>query len=492
MKLTVFNPKQGFVQETSLVPSINKPPTFLIGRHPNCDLILNTPEVSRVHALITYCQQHHYFTELASTDGSRLNNQEVFIYENRILVPGDIIQISNFCLLFLAESEKLEKSNPYWFLKPQTTVNSTQATTVKQNELIVNCSQIIGETHNVKTFLFVTSPPTKFDYKPGQFITLDLEIDGKSIKRSYSISSTPSRPHNLEITVKRVPAPVDIPDAPPGLVSNWLNDNLTVGNQVKISLPIGNFTCSDNPNRKFLFISAGSGITPMMSMSRWLCDTIPNADITFVHSAKTLSDIVFRQELELMASRNPYFQLAITLTGAEYNRNWLGYKGRLNEKIMKAISHDFKERTVYVCGPDGFREGVKAILRELEFPMQNYHEESFSSSKKLKKVQAVVGDNTPKHFHSAPFNTVPNNNKSNAVIFTKSKQEVVCDSEETILEAAQREGITLPYGCQMGACGQCKVRKISGEVSYEEDFDCEDEYVLTCVAKAKGNVVIEG
>lgn len=493
MKITVFNPKQGFVQETSLVYSINKPPTFLIGRHPNCDLILNTPEVSRVHAAVTYTQQHHYFTELASTDGSRLNNQEVFINENRILVPGDIIQIVDFYLLFLPESEKIEKSNPYWFLKPQTTVNSTQATTVKQNELIVNCSQIIEENHDVKTFRFVTSPPTKFDYKPGQFVTLDLEIDSKSVKRSYSISSTPSRPHNLEITVKRVPAPVDIPDAPPGLVSNWLNDNLTVGSQIKISPPIGNFTCSDNPNRKFLFISAGSGITPMMSMSRWLCDTIPNADITFVHSAKTLSDIVFRQELELMASRNPYFQLAITLTGAEHNRNWLGYKGRLSEKIMKAISPDFKERTVYVCGPDGFREGVKAILRELEFPMQNYHEESFGSSKKLKKVQAAVGDNTPKHFHSAPFNTVPNNNnKINAVVFTKSQQEVVCDSEETILEAAQREGITLPYGCQMGACGQCKVRKISGEVSYEEDFDCEDEYVLTCVAKVKGNVVIEG
>ncbi|MGB3755957.1 MAG: FHA domain-containing protein [Rivularia sp. (in: cyanobacteria)] len=233
MKITVFNPKKGFVQETSLVPSINKPPTFLIGRHPNCDLILNTPEVSRVHALITSCQQHYYFTELASTDGSRLNNQEVFINENRILVSGDIIQISDFCLLFLPESEKIEKSNPYWFLKPQTTDNSTQTTSVKQDELIVQCSQIIEETHDVKTFRFVTSPPTKFDYKPGQFVTLDLEIDGKSVKRSYSISSTPSRPHNLEITVKRVPAPTDIPDVPPGLVSNWLNDNLTVGSQLK-------------------------------------------------------------------------------------------------------------------------------------------------------------------------------------------------------------------------------------------------------------------
>jgi ferredoxin-NADP reductase len=225
-------------------------------------------------------------------------------------------------------------------------------------------------------------------------------------------------------------------------------------------------------------------------MSRWLCDTTPNADITFVHSAKTVRDIIFRQELELIASRNPYFQLAVTLTGAEYNPTWLGYNGRLNERLMKAISPDFQERAVYVCGSDGFRESVKAILGELEFPMQNYYEESFGSSKKRTKVQA--SDNTPIHFHSAPFNKVSTSHQSNKVVFTKSQQEVICDDGETILEAAQREGITLPYGCQIGACGQCKVSKISGEVSYEEDFDCEDGYVLTCVAKAVGNVVIKG
>lgn len=487
MKITVFNLQKGSLQEKSLVTSNNKPGIFVIGRNPNCDLILNNPEVSRVHGLIHYFQENFYFTELVSTNGSRLNNQDILMSDSRLLAPGDIIQIVDFYLLFLPESEKIEKSNPYWFLKPQNTVNSTPTTVVNKNELIVSCSQIIEETHDVKTFCLVTSPPTKFDYKPGQFVTLDLEINGKSVKRSYSISSTPSRPHNLEITVKRVPAPKDTPDAPPGLVSNWLNDNLTTGSQIKISPPMGNFTCFDNPNRKFLFISAGSGITPMMSMSRWLCDTIPNADIIFLHSAKTLRDVIFHHELELMASRNPDFQLAITLTGAENNSNWLGATGRLNEKKMRAISPDYQERIVYVCGSDGFRASVKAILGELEFPMQNYHEESFGSSKKREKVQVI--DNAPKHFYSASFNTAPTSNK---VVFTESQQQVVCEDGETILEAAEREGITLSSGCKMGACGMCKLRKISGEVSYEEDVHCEDEYVLTCVAKARGNVMVEG
>ncbi|WP_414623173.1 FAD-binding oxidoreductase [Calothrix sp. CCY 0018] len=481
MKITVFNPKIAFIQEKELAASTDNGSTLLIGRHPNCDLVLDTPEVSRIHGLITYFQQNYYFTELASIDGSRLNNQEVLVNQKCILQLGDILKIGDFFLLLLSEEEKLEKSNPYWFLKPQIKNDDTQLTSDTQDKQIVKCCQIIEETHDVKTFRFITSPPTTFNYKPGQFVTLELEINGKLVKRSYSISSTPSRPQNLEITVKRVPS---------GLVSNWLHDKFTLGDQIKISPPTGNFTIPDNLNRKFMFISAGSGITPMMSMSRWLCDTIPNADITFVHSAKTLKDIVFRQELELMASRNAYFQLAVTLTSSGYNPTWLGYTGRLNEATIKAIANDLQERIVYVCGPDSFRESVKAILGELDFPMQNYHEESFGYSKKPKKYLPVVADDTPKHFYSTPYE--PASKKSNIVTFTKSQKEVVCDAEETILEAAQKEGITLPYGCQMGACGKCKLHKLSGEVYYEQGFDCEEDYVLTCVTKAEGNVIIEG
>ena len=477
MKLTVFNPKQGFVQETSLVPSINKPPSFLIGRHPNCDLILNTPEVSRVHALITYCQQHHYFTELASTYGSRLNNQEIFINENRILIPGDIIQISDFCLLFLPESEKIEKSNPYWFLKPQTTDNSTQTASGKQEELIVKCSQIIEETHDVITYRLVTSQPTKFDYKPGQFITLDLEIDGNSIKRSYSISSTPSRPHNLAITVKRVPTPTDTPDAPPGLVSNWLYDNLKVGDKLKISPPMGDFNYFENSYKKLLFICSDIGITPLMSMSRWLCDTNADLSVILIYSIPTQQDIIFQEELELMALRYPNFKLAINLTSKEFDLAWSGYTGRLSKTMLSEIAPDFRERAAYVCGSEGFLESVQTVLKELNFPMNKYHQESFGLSSGIKPA------------FTSP---ITDTSQKGVVVFSNSKREVVCYADETILEAAQREAIDLPYGCQMGVCGRCKLRKFSGSISYDNDFECEDDYVLTCVAKVNETVTIEG
>ena len=491
MKITAFNHLTGALEEKILSSQTGNLQRCLIGRHPSCDLNLNTPEISRVHAIILKSQENYYFIDLASTDGSRINNQEVEFNQEYPLKAGDVIRIGDFILLF---EEISDESQPYWFLKPKDTNIPKQLTIGNDNQPIFRCSQVIDETHDVKTFRLISSPPQVFDdYKPGQFVTLDLEINGESVKRSYSISSTPSRPHALEITVKRVPSPSDAPNVPPGLVSNWLHDYLTVDSLMKVSPPMGNFTCFEHPNEKFLFISAGSGITPMMSMSRWLCDIDPDADIVFVHSAKTVRDIIFCQELELMASRNPKFQLAVTLTGT-HHPTWSGYTGRVNDLMLQAIAPDFKERIVYVCGPDGFRSSVKATLKEMKFPMSSYHEESFGSSKKRKKSSPSPKPETQIKSEISPTDTFKASKTQTAdvVFFTKSDKELVCDPEETILEAAQREGIKLPYGCGMGACGQCKLRKVSGEVIYEEDSECEDDYVLTCVAKATGSVIIEG
>ena len=503
MKITAFNHLTGTLKEHKLPSTTGNLQRCIIGRHPNCDLILNSPEISRVHAMLIGFQGNYCFLDLASTDGSRVNNQELEFNQECILKPGDVIRIGDFVLLF---EEISDRSQPYGLSNPKdtnTTNPSKQVTLGREQEPIFRCSQVIEETHDVKTFRLVSSQSTVFDnYKPGQFVTLDLEIDGKPVKRSYSISSSPSRPHALEITVKRVPPPADASDVPPGLVSNWLHDHLTVGSLVKISPPMGNFTCFDHPNEKFLFISAGSGITPMMSMSRWLCDLKPDADVVFVHSAKTVRDIIFQQELELMASRFPNFQLAITLTGT-HHPTWLGYTGRLNPSMLREIAPDFKERVVYVCGPDGFRSGVKTTLSEMKFPMSSYHEESFGSSKKRKKSPSLPKPESQRQSEFSSTDTmqavspttsekVSNSQTADVVVFTKSDKEVVCDPEETILEAAQREGIKLPYGCQMGACGQCKLHKLSGKVVYEEDSNCEDDYILTCVARAAGRVMIEG
>ncbi|WP_333467537.1 FAD-binding oxidoreductase [Microcoleus sp. herbarium12] len=367
-----------------------------------------------------------------------------------------------------------------------------------EGNLSVSCVQAIAQTKDVKTFRFVAEPPVLFTYQPGQFITLDLQINGQQVMRSYSISSPPSRPHTLEITVKRIPD---------GLVSNWLHDNIEIGSEIKLSGPMGNFTCFANPSRKFLLVAAGSGITPVMSMSRWICDTASDVDVCFIYSARTPGDIIFREELELMAARYPNFKLAITITQLGAGEAWLGYSGRFNEFMLTSAAPDFRERTVYACGPDNFMEAVKTMLEKLEFPMQNYYQESFGSSHKEKQQPEATGsgetstkvetERSASQDVSAKEPSPTPTSSQATVVFAKSGKEIVCDGEESILELAEQESISLKSGCRMGVCGTCKQKLISGEVNYEKEPDGLPEsdrsggFVLTCIANPIAKVVID-
>ncbi|MDJ0577856.1 MAG: FAD-binding oxidoreductase [Xenococcaceae cyanobacterium MO_234.B1] len=516
IKIKAVNGETGEFKEKLLTLATVGQRECLLGRHPSCDLVLDSAEVSRIHGRI-WCQDGQcFFTDLGSTDGSQIDAQEVEINQVYPLNPNNLLRIGGFVLTLSQMSSEENISQ----LQPTAEPDApSQPRQWSSGELTVRCLQAIAETQDVKTFRFVAEPTVLFSYKPGQFVTLDLEIEGKRVMRSYSISSTPSRPHILEITVKRVPPPTDVADAPPGLVSNWLHDYLTVGSQVKLKGPMGNFTCADNQAQKLLFISAGSGITPMMSMSRWLCDTGANVDVVFIHSARSPRDVIFRQELESMAARHTNFKLAVTTTRSEPGQAWVRYTGRLNEVMLQAIAPDFRSRTVYVCGPNPFMEGVKTMLETLLFPMENYHQESFGSPKRKRSVKekredgvTKVGeaegcreeDSSPK---SAPNQEHPpetaqeepenvtsvktTQEQSPVVVFAKVGKEIACDEEDTILDLAEQEGIELPSGCRMGACGACKLALLEGEVNYDDDPDCEPGHLLTCIAKPVGRVVIE-
>lgn len=512
----------------------------LLGRDDRCCIVLNDTLASRTHGKIAFRNGNYYYSDLGSRNGTKINNEDAQLNQEYLLKPSDTISLGNHLLWVKAiageepPTETLSLTPEQYM--PLAAMDTASLETWTQGTKQVKCVQIINETADVKTFTFASEPPVKFDYQPGQFITLNLNIEGKSVKRSYSISSTPSRPHSLEITVKRVPAPADEPSAPPGLVSNWLHDNMKVGSQIEINAPMGKFTNFANPSTKIFMISAGSGITPMMSMSRWICDTVSNVDIVFLHSARSPEDIIFRQELEMMTSRYPNFKLAITVTRPVPGQPWYGYTGRINETILPAIASDYEERTVYVCGPNPFMKATKELLQKINFPMENYYEESFGGAKKKKKPAASIptADQTsivqPLPSVSAPVpapiptptsipvaksvSAVPETSivssfspastpisapapapkapsSSPVIVLSQSGQEIACDGEEAILDVAEAEKANLPFGCRRGGCGACKVKKIEGKVIYDDDVDCEDGYILTCVARPVGRVVIE-
>jgi glycine betaine catabolism B len=476
LKIKIINYQTNQIEERTLTEG-----EHLIGRHPSCSLVLDSPEVSRVHGRILLQNGKCYYSDLGSTDGSRVNHEAIAINHRSPLNPDDMVRIGEFVIW--VESLQPESTMPK-------SSQSSQLRHWAKGDLTVHCVQIIDQTPDVKTFRFMAAKPLLFIYKPGQFVTLELEIFGKKVFRSYSISSSPSRPLTLDITVKRVSSP-DGSDYPPGVVSNWLHDRLQVGSQLKIKEPAGQFTCINAPNpRKLLMLSAGSGITPMMSMSLWLCDTATHADIVFFHSAPNPKEIIFRQELELMSWLHPNFRLAMTVTRPEPGDPWLGYRGRLNAEMLQTIAPDFCDRTVYVCGSPSFMIATKTLLENLGFPMKNYYEESFGGKK---SVQPAAPEVKPTLAVSAKQRA---STASSQITFATSGKTIDCDGEECILDVAEQAGIKLPSGCRMGACGACKQTMTIGAVKYIADPHAlkPDEkqagVVLTCVACPVGKVVL--
>jgi glycine betaine catabolism B len=507
-----------------------------IGRESSCDLVLQQAEISRRHGQISCDGKEYYFTDLGSLSGSALDDVKLTPNRSNSLILGSKIQIADFSLvvaeislqpLLAVEADNMptlcfmdedEVLTPQQYM-PVAYVEPSQFDRWQEGDLTVRCIQIIEETNDAKTFRFVAEPPVLFSYKPGQFVTLDLEIDGQQISRSYSISSTPSRPHTLEITVKRVPA--SSPDLPRGMVSNWLNDNLQVGSQVKLSGPMGKFTCFTYPAPKLLFLSAGSGITPMMGMSRWIYDTGADCDVVFFHSARTNNDVIFRDELELLATRQPNFHLAVSLTGKSSST---GLKGRLSPAMLEVICPDFRDRVVFVCGSSSFMDSAKKMLTELDLPMANYYQESFGSPKKkaVKPSERAIETPTtdaPKFGIAAFLGNIKSNftaqspspggavalspncgtpaaTTSIQVVFEKSGKEVVSDGDESVLELAERVGVKIRNSCRAGSCGSCKKLVRSGSVTMSdreglEPGEAEAGYVLCCVAYPQDRVVVD-
>lgn len=348
----------------------------------------------------------------------------------------------------------------------------------------LHVTEIIAETHDVTTFRFQGDPLCRFVYHPGQFCTFVLNIDGQKVVRSYSISSTPSRPYSLEVTVKRVPG---------GLVSNWLPDNLKVGDRVELAGPKGKFCLTPGQiPKKILFLSAGSGITPLMSMSRWLCDTAAEVDVKFFNSVRSPDDVVFEKEVEMLTSRYSLFEPIHITSSRTSRKGWTGLTGRISPEMLQLVCPDFKERHIYICGPQGFMDAAEAIVAGMGFDMANYHAESFgglrtSVANKLMPVGAPPSTLISADAEPAGDLTIQ---------FAKSGKTTKANGKLPLLDIAEANDVDVGYSCRAGSCGECKVKVLQGEVSMsaEDGLSPEEKkqgYVLSCVGVPKTSCVLD-
>ncbi|MDG3085094.1 hybrid-cluster NAD(P)-dependent oxidoreductase [Vibrio hannami] len=305
----------------------------------------------------------------------------------------------------------------------------------------------------------------QFNFKPGQFASLGFEIDGKTEYRAYSINSLPGD-STLKFTVKKVEN---------GLVSNFILDELNVDQSVMLLKPTGAFNNIDCAhNGKVTMVSAGCGITPVMSMVKYWLEHNSEVDIDFIHMARNKENTIYFDELELLATQHDNFNLRLLLkdsSGTEHPQ------GRLDKEWLYKLSPDLSERTVYLCGPVGFMEDIKQYLTEENFDLGRFYQESYTPKASVEveeegKSSANVGISVPS------FGT-----------------SVEAEHGSVLVDSLESAGLPIIAACRSGICGSCKCKVEKGEVESTSketltEQEIEDGYVLACSTVVKSDVEV--
>ena len=356
-----------------------------------------------------------------------------------------------------------ESSRAQEFPAPETRLSNRRNTKDSMNLLL---AQIEQQTHDTKTLRFHIPKERRFRAKPGQFLTFQWTIDGQRVIRSYTISSSPFHQDYVEITPKRMEN---------GCASVFLNERAKPSLIVEASGPYGQFYFEEKLHKSIVLIAAGSGITPMISMLRYIDDFRLTTAVTLLYCVRTAADIIFEKELVRLGRSLPNFKYEVCLSRAE--STWKGHSGRLTAEFISQHVIDLDSPTFFLCGPKGFMENARQILSTFGVDQERILQESFGESKT---------SDEPRPPGARPVETV---------VFLHSEKVCQVSSGSTLLDLAERNGVQIPYGCRQGQCGTCATRVLSGtvQIDVETGLTAEqknDGYVLPCVSRPKGTVVL--
>ena len=334
---------------------------------------------------------------------------------------------------------------------------------------------IIRETDDAMSICFKNGNFFKrFKYKPGQFLTLHIPIDGTVQKRAYSFSSNPYTDKNLKITIKRVEK---------GLVSNYLHDNLKIGDKLKVDAATGAFCVvpQQEEKKQYVLFAAGSGITPIFSIVKSVLTKEKASKVLLVYANQSMESIIFHKEIKHLETEHPQNFKAehIIFSNKTVKGNY--YPGLSTKALIDQIfaKHNLAyENNVYmICGPFGYMEKIKEILGENGITRDKIKVEVFKSPVVKSKGKKLFSDVTLK-YNGQEYNLKVRGDKS-------------------ILNQAMSDNIAIPYSCRSGMCSTCKGKCIEGEVEMIDghvlpEDDVANGTILTCVTyPASEKVIIE-
>ena len=335
---------------------------------------------------------------------------------------------------------------------------------------------IVTETPGVKSFRLLPlsgDGPMPFTFVPGQFINVAFSIGGARMNRSYSISSSPTQRDYVDLTVKREPR---------GAVSRHIVDLLKVGDLIEAGGPVGKFTFDGTEAESIVLISAGVGITPMVSITRYLTERSWPGDIFFIYTCRTPADFIFADEVVALQNRNPKLHVAVTSTKAE-GTDWKGPRGRMTKELLTQTVPNLASRRIHICGPPTMMEATKSIMTELGVPSDQVKSELFGATKPSPAAAGPTAD--PAAAATGPL-----------VRFSKNNKSAKIHEGQTVLELSEELFIGIENSCRVGTCGVCKVKMISGEVTMavEDSLDADDKtngIILACQAIPKSEITVE-
>jgi ferredoxin-NADP reductase len=338
-------------------------------------------------------------------------------------------------------SDYLELANPLW----------------TRRTLRARVDDVAWETRDTRTLTLRPGRGWRA-HRAGQFVVVGVTLDGRRHVRPFSISSAPERPDGrITITVRAVPG---------GRVSTHLVHGLTPGTHLELSLPQGEFVLPDAPGAPPLFVTAGSGITPVMSMLRGFAARGAVPDVVHLHWVPRAGDVIFGDELARLAHAHPRYRLHVLTT-----REGPTSRRRLSAAAIEELCPDWRQREAWACGPEN-------LLAEME---RQWSTAGLEGRLHVERFRPRVA-------------AAPADARGGRVRFTRSGLTVEADGATTLLHAAEHAGLRPAHGCRMGICYSCTARLRSGcvrDVRNGRRVEHPGAAIQLCISAASGDVEVE-
>lgn len=346
-------------------------------------------------------------------------------------------------------------------------------------------SNITRETSDAIAVEFEVPTHLKSDYEfiQGQHLTLKADVDGEELRRSYSICNS-VKDQTLRVAIKKIED---------GKFSSFANQNFKIGDTLDVMVPQGRFftKLSSENQKNYLCVAAGSGITPILSILKTILETEPQSQVSLLYGNKTVSSILFLEQLEDLKNKFPTrLNLVHILSREEQDSDICN--GRITaekcEQVFAGPLSGVNIDDAFICGPEQMTKAVKSFLETRGLDKHNIHFELFISDAAITANKAE-DDNPAAAVSSGPNHTVK------VIMDGRSTDVTISEEGVSILDAALEAGLDVPFACKGGVCSTCRAKVVQGDVQMDvnyalEDDEVEEGYILTCQSHPKSDGVV--